>query len=799
MHTTHHRPSVLPAVLALCALASSLLAQGADPVGRTHPNASRLADVAVHTLPALDRPALAAEDEARRLALMPPRYAVPHAVDLTPATHGTWDVLDAGWALWRLRIRCPGASHVNVGFSRFQLPQAASVRIHSLDYTSLVRPFDVTDRAPNGELWTPIVRGEEMVVEYYVPANLRNQPALTLSHVGAGYRFFGAGPTATEPAGPLDGSGACNIDVICSQGDAWRTQIAGVAAMSSAGSIFCTGAMVNNTAQDGRNFFLTAYHCGVRANNSASLVVYWNYQNTACGGVDNGPLTMFNTGSTVRAEYSASDMTLLELNTTPNAAWGVSYLGWSRSTANATSAVAIHHPSGDPKKISFENDATATTSYGATASPGDGTHVRVIDWDAGTTEPGSSGSPLFDQNKRVIGQLHGGGAACGNNLSDWYGRVSVSWTGGGSNATRLSNWLDPLNSGATTLDARGSTAASTSAYGTGCYTRYATFFETFAGAGFDLGGTATVTNSLVLTRSGAGYQVTRNQASAWFAPTSANLTLTDDSVSAALNLPFTFSFVGGSTTQVRICSNGYVWLNGTSTTADFSPTAGELVAGLPRLAPLWMDLNPAAGGTVHYDVDSVNGVAYCTWVNVVAYGTTNAQNVQVAIRSNGTIEYRWRACNPSGEALVGWSPGNNVGLPPARDLSATVPFSTGTDSLGLGLRAINRPVLGTTFQMAVENIPAGSSFGVVFLGFTKPNPAVDLTGIGMPGCFRYSSQESQAGQFVTGTSYTYSLALPNNAAFRGLVLYSQAATLTPGVNALGALSSNGVELLVNAN
>ncbi|MEY4674474.1 MAG: hypothetical protein RL148_2258 [Planctomycetota bacterium] len=799
MQTHPHLRSSLSSLLALCALALPLQAQGADPVGRTHPNASRLTDVAVHELPALDRPALAADDEARRLALMPPRYAVPHAVQLTPATHGTWDVLDAVWALWRLRIRCPGASHVNLGFGRFQVPQAASVRIHSLDYSSLVRPFDASDRAPNGELWTPIVRGEELVVEYYVPANLRNQQALAITQVGSGYRFFGAGRTATEPADPLDGSGACNIDVVCPQGDPWRTQISGVAALSSAGSIFCTGAMVNNTAQDGRNFFLTAYHCGVRSTNSASLVVYWNYQNTACGGVDNGPLTMFNTGSTVRAEYSPSDFTLLELNTTPNPAWGVSHLGWSRSTANATSAVAIHHPSGDPKKISFENDATTTTSYGGTASPGDGSHVRVVDWDAGTTEPGSSGSPLFDQNKRVIGQLHGGSAACGNNLSDYYGRISTSWTGGGTNATRLSNWLDPLNSGATTLDARGSTAASASAYGIGCYTRYASYFESFPGTGFDLGGTATVTNALVMTRSGSGYQVTRNTAAAWRAPTAANLALGDDALSAALTLPFTFSYPGGSTTQVRICSNGYVWLNGTSTVADFTPTVGELVGDAARIAPLWMDLNPAAGGTVHFDVDAANGVVYCTWLGVVAYGTTNAQNVQVALRSNGGVEMRWRACNPTAEALVGWSPGSGAALPSARDLTASVPFATATDSLGLGLRALNRPVLGTTFQMAVENIPAGSSFGVVFLGFTKPTPAVDLTGIGMPGCFRYCSQESQAGQLVSGTSFTYSLALPNNTAFRGLVLYSQAATLTPGLNALGALSSNGMELLVNSN
>lgn len=43
-------------------------------------------------------------------------------------------------------------------------------------------------------------------------------------------------------------------------------------------------------------------------------------------------------------------------------------------------------------------------------------------------------------------QLHGGFAACGNSSSDWYGRLSTSWTLG------LSDWLDALDTGVMTLD-----------------------------------------------------------------------------------------------------------------------------------------------------------------------------------------------------------------------------------------------------------------------------------------------------------------------------------------------------------
>ena len=59
---------------------------------------------------------------------------------------------------------------------------------------------------------------------------------------------------------------------------------------------------------------------------------------------------------------------------------------------------------------------------------------------------GSSGAPLFDKNRRVIGQLNGGSAACGNNLPDWFGRFSKSWELG------LSTFLDPDNTGVITTD-----------------------------------------------------------------------------------------------------------------------------------------------------------------------------------------------------------------------------------------------------------------------------------------------------------------------------------------------------------
>jgi len=178
------------------------------------------------------------------------------------------------------------------------------------------------------------------------------------------------------------------------------------------------------------------------------VVVYWNYQSPDCGLRDGGSLAQTSNGSTLLARYTTSDFILLELDEVPDMAFGVKYAGWNRTLDDPTSATAIHHPRSDVKSISFENDPLTTTAYlQILPQPGTGNHLRVADWDLGTTESGSSGSPLFDQDHNIVGQLHGGDAACANDLADWYGRLSTSWDGGGAVDSRLSDHLDPGGTG----------------------------------------------------------------------------------------------------------------------------------------------------------------------------------------------------------------------------------------------------------------------------------------------------------------------------------------------------------------
>src|SRR5262249_28136454 len=83
-------------------------------------------------------------------------------------------------------------------------------------------------------------------------------------------------------------------------------------------------------------------------------------------------------------------------------------------------------------------------------SGGSSTHWRVV-WTSGVTEPGSSGSGIWDPTThKLVGTLSGGGSSCSAPTSpDCYGKFSVSWSSGKSSADRLMDWLEPQNTGVT--------------------------------------------------------------------------------------------------------------------------------------------------------------------------------------------------------------------------------------------------------------------------------------------------------------------------------------------------------------
>ncbi len=411
------------------------------------PAAKALDTVETRVMPGVDVEALLADDARRGTVAhpAPTRFATALNVAFTPENSGSRETLANGSQLWRLRISSPGALSLNLGLSRFSLPTGASFWVHNSNGAWVQGPYTTKNRNASGGLWTAVVLGDEIVAELLIPSGAGTAD-LEISSVNHGYRFFGE--DASHVAAKR---GECNVNVVCPEGDSWRNQIRSVARITISGQFLCTGQLVNNTAQDNTPYLLTAQHCVEDANEAPSIVAYWNYQSPACEDLAGGSLSQTQSGSTFIASYElgdGSDFALVELDEQPQQSYQVYYSGWDSRDNTPVSAVTIHHPGGDEKSISFENDPLTVTSYLGTTSPGDGNYFRVEDWDTGTTEGGSSGACLFDPGSGLcIGTLSGGFAACSNIEPDWYGRMARHWTGGGTPETRLSDWLDPLATG----------------------------------------------------------------------------------------------------------------------------------------------------------------------------------------------------------------------------------------------------------------------------------------------------------------------------------------------------------------
>lgn len=416
---------------------------------------------------ALQLPALNAEKALAEDALAdkgaPLRYAIMHktAVDVRDAGKqavGRWTEVDADTALWRTRIDAPGALSIDLALRPFVLPEGAEVWLSDAAGARVRGPYTAADNPKSGEFWTPYVPGDVAYLEVLVPKARRDALRLGIQSVQQAYRSIESG------ASPFAKSGSCNVDVVCSEGNSYRDQINAVARYSVNGGL-CTGQLVNNTAQDNRRYFITANHCLASQADANTVVLYWKYESPVCrapNSTESGtPISttgnsIVQTGGTVlRATHQPADTTLLEINSDVPAAAGAFWLGWDRSENAVASAVSIHHPQGHEKRISFENQALVVSDNTPSSVPGD-KHWQITDWDLGTTEPGSSGSVLMNPQKRLIGVLSGGGAACGNNLPDYYGRLNVAWEGGGTADSRVRDWLDPGSTGTAAIDGKSS-------------------------------------------------------------------------------------------------------------------------------------------------------------------------------------------------------------------------------------------------------------------------------------------------------------------------------------------------------
>jgi len=390
---------------------------------------------------------------------------------LNPSNSGIWTGYE-GYKTWRLKLKGSGAQAMLIKYSEFMIPQGAAVYVYNSSFTHKSRAYMGNENLSGEHFSTEAIVEDEMILEYYAPDGVEEMPSIEIE--GVGY-IFREGETFRPRFYQNNGaSDACQVNVNCSEGNNWQDQKRGTVKLlipGGGGSYgLCSGSMVNNTGQNCRNYLLTAQHCGGGATtaNLNQWQVYFNFESSNCtdltssqaNAADNQVLTGCSrkAASGTTDNVQKSDFLLLQLNSAIPTAYNVYYNGWDRTNTAATSGVSIHHPSGDIKKISTFTSSLSSTNWNG-QSPNN-SHWRVT-WSAttnghGVTEGGSSGSPIFNQAKRIVGDLSGGSSYCNATSSpDSYGKFYYSWDQCGStSALQLKPWLDSAGTNVNTLDGR---------------------------------------------------------------------------------------------------------------------------------------------------------------------------------------------------------------------------------------------------------------------------------------------------------------------------------------------------------
>ncbi|MEI7594124.1 MAG: trypsin-like peptidase domain-containing protein [Bacteroidota bacterium] len=394
-------------------------------------------------LPKVDLQALLAEDEIEsHYKDIPYRFGIPIDVNLNLQNSGTWENLANGDRIWRLNITSKNALSLNINYDNFYMPEGGKLYIYSADKNSVIGAFTNTNNKTDGKFATGIIPSSSCYLEYYEPASVINQGIINISKVIHGYR-----DVFSKNKG-FGSSGSCNNNVNCPEGNDWQTEKRAVAMiLTSDNSRICTGSMINNVRQDGTQYFLTANHC---LGGETTWIFMFNYESPSCTSAD-GPTTQTVQGATLKANNSPSDFALLEITEAIPPSYNVHYAGWSSIDIAADSVVGIHHPAGDVKKITFDYGTVSSSNWSSGVA---NSHWTIANWEDGTTEGGSSGSPLFNRDHRIIGQLHGGGASCSSLVDDNYGKFAFSWSTDPTNSKQLKFWLDPDNTGETTLNGK---------------------------------------------------------------------------------------------------------------------------------------------------------------------------------------------------------------------------------------------------------------------------------------------------------------------------------------------------------
>ncbi len=385
------------------------------------------------------------------------------------------------YSIYRVVLEASEAQAISVTFSRLHLHSGQRLYVMDSAEKYILGAFTKESNPDGGSMSTEPLPGQKVVLQLEIPLS-SSLPQIEIAELGYFFNLpTGALRSMATLPNNISGEGAsselCQVNVNCPEGDKLRDVQNGIVHIitSIEGNIaYCSGTLLNNTAQDFRPLIITAAHCSIYREVANGKVInvmetsdeefrkwvfVFHYERPYCQDnyfFNNRHLSISGAKKLVRiSDDKMSDGLLLELLQPIPDHYGVYYNGWDNSGGEVKWANGLHHPRGDVMKV-----ATVSTPLGTgTWLPGNSVSVGGKDdhWVVrfsktesghGVTDPGSSGSGLFNEEQLLIGTLTGGASDCAHvSLNNFYGKLSCHWDKYAAQEATMAPFLDPKERG----------------------------------------------------------------------------------------------------------------------------------------------------------------------------------------------------------------------------------------------------------------------------------------------------------------------------------------------------------------
>lgn len=342
-----------------------------------------------------------------------------------------------------VEFTCENATSMGVLFSRLSLEEGDT--LYLVSENDFLGPITKSSGFVTENVLLPFLQGNRLIVEFKT-RNRGSLRSVVIGTVGSSFRALPNGNSMSEDVCSLHAASHPLLSKV-------KQSVCALIYYEDYSFYYASGSLINNTSGDGTPYVLTAEHTIGSEAVAKTSVAFFNYESPHGRSDIRGPMEFFIPGSTLISFNSNLDLSLLRLPSLPRRDFRPYMAGWSRESSPHAPFYGIHHPSGTCKRVSIENDAISPQTLeveGYTYAPY--AHWNVKRWDVGTTEGGSSGSPLLDSNLRIVGALTSGSSTCLSPVSDDYYRLSVAWDYSSAPAAQLKYWLDPTSSNVTVLD-----------------------------------------------------------------------------------------------------------------------------------------------------------------------------------------------------------------------------------------------------------------------------------------------------------------------------------------------------------